>query len=96
MDDDFDNVTWQNDPDSEAISPGQDEYQASSSRPDNGKRRDSGTMQAGHNADAVDLAGVEDGRLDCTVDTPLKEGDGNNAYVSYLVTTQVRTPESSH
>ena len=41
-------------------------------------------------ADDVDLAGIGGGRLDCTVDTPLKENDGTkDAYVSYLVTTQV-------
>ena len=46
--------------------------------------------QAGPQADAVDLAGIGDGRLDCTVDTPLKENDGTkDAYVSYLVTTRV-------
>ena len=47
--------------------------------------------QAGPQADGVDLAGVGDGVLDCTVDTPLKENEGTNeAYVSYLVTTNVR------
>ena len=53
------------------------------------KARDS-VNQAGPQADAVDLAGIGDGRLDCTVDTPLKENDGTkDAYVSYLVTTRV-------
>ena len=48
-------------------------------------------QQAGPQADGVDLAGVGDGVLDCTVDTPLKENEGTNeAYVSYLVTTNVR------
>ena len=51
--------------------------------------------QAGENADAVDLAGVgADGVLECTVDTPLKESDGTkDAYVSYLITTHVRSPQ---
>ncbi|KAI9741105.1 MAG: intercellular trafficking and secretion [Cirrosporium novae-zelandiae] len=54
-----------------------------------GKRRlDPPPLQAGSTADAVDLAGIGDGRLDCTVDTPLKENDGTkDAYISYLVTT---------
>jgi len=53
--------------------------------------------QAGENADAIDLAGIgPDGTLDCTVDSPMKENDGTkDAYVSYKVTTQVRTPDHS-
>lgn len=48
-------------------------------------------QQAGRNADAQDLAGPgTHGTLDCTVDHPQKEGEGTqNAYVSYLVTTDV-------
>ena len=46
--------------------------------------------QAGDNADAVDLAGIGDGVLECTVDTPLKENDGSkDTYVSYLISTHV-------
>ena len=96
MDNDFDSVSWRNDPDIDTSRPnrtgaGQSEgttYGANSS----GKRKAShSSAQAGADADAVDLAGIGDGRLDCTVDTPLKENDGTkDAYVSYLVTTNVR------
>lgn len=55
--------------------------------------------QAGPNADAQDLAGPgEHGTLECTVTKPQKEGEGTqNVYVSYLVTTDVRsaTPDSA-
>jgi hypothetical protein len=49
--------------------------------------------QAGPNADAQDLAGPgEHGTLECTVTKPQKEGEGTqNVYVSYLVTTDVRS-----
>ena len=47
-------------------------------------------MQAGRNADELDLAGVGTARLECTVTQPMKENDGTkDAYVSYLVTTNV-------
>jgi sorting nexin-4 len=46
--------------------------------------------QAGRNADAMDLAGVGEAKLECTVTQPLKENDGSkDAYMSYLVTTIV-------
>ena len=49
-----------------------------------------GGNQAGHMADRVDLGGIGDGRLECTVEAPLKENDGTkDAYISYLVTTHV-------
>ena len=96
MDNDFDSVSWQNDPDSDNSRPNT----AGTSQPNettyggksSGKRKAShNSVQAGADADAVDLAGVGDGRLDCIVDTPLKENDGTkDAYVSYLVTTNVR------
>lgn len=92
--DDFDNVSWQNNPDahpprSAAISPrgaSEDDGQGEA----NGKRRMSGGGQLGPNADAMDLAGVGDAVLECTVTSPIKENDGTkDAYVSYLVTTNV-------
>lgn len=93
MDNDFDSVSWQNDPDSDTPRPAT----AGTSQPDettyggksSGKRKASNnSAQAGADADPVDLAGIGDGRLECTVDTPLKENDGTkDAYVSYLVTT---------
>ena len=53
--------------------------------------------QAGRNADAVDLAGIGEGRLECTVEKPLKENDGTkDAYVSYQVTTHVRLAHPLH
>ena len=97
MDNDFDSVSWQNDPDSDNSRPAtagpshpdETTYEATSS----GKRKVShSSAQAGADADAVDLAGIGDGRLDCTVDSPLKESGGTkDAYMSYLVTTNVRS-----
>jgi hypothetical protein len=50
-------------------------------------------MQAGRNADDLDLAGVGTATLECTVTQPMKENDGTkDAYVSYLVTTHVCLP----
>lgn len=97
--DDFDNVSWRNDPESDVSRPntaGPSDVEEGTARPGaSGKRRLSdGPQQAGHLADAVDLGGIGDGRLDCTVDTPLKENDGTkDAYVSYLVTTHVSLPQ---
>ncbi|GAB7332067.1 hypothetical protein MBLNU13_g03957t1 [Cladosporium sp. NU13] len=56
--------------------------------------------QAGPHADAQDLAGPgEHGMLECTVTQPQKEGEGTqNAYVSYLVTTDTdfKSFQASH
>lgn len=96
MDNDFDSVSWRNEADSDNSRPntaGLNNTVDQDFRPSsNGKRRMSPPApQAGHNADAVDLGGIGEGRLDCTVDSPLKENDGTkDAYVSYLVTTRVR------
>jgi len=47
-------------------------------------------LQAGRNADAIDLAGVGHSTMECTVTHPLKENDGSkDAYVSYEVITRV-------
>ena len=97
MDNDFDSVSWQNDePESETsrpntaitAEPGDPVYGANAS----GKRKlNRAPNQAGEQADAVDLAGIGEARLDLKVDRPLKENDGTkDAYVSYLVTTHVR------
>ena len=89
-DGDFDNVTWQR-----GAEHSEDSYSGETSLPyrtENGRRSSStgSRPQAGETADQVDLAGVGDGSLDCTVDTPQKENDGTkDAYVSYLVTTHV-------
>lgn len=46
--------------------------------------------QAGPNADAIDLAGIGQGRMVTTVSDPMTENDGTkDAFVSYLVTTEV-------
>ena len=94
MDNDFDNVTWQTEDDAPPTPSQHAENQYGKSRLDiNGKRRSSITQQAGKHADAVDLGGIGSGVLECTVDSPLKENDGTkDAYVSYLVNTQVRAP----
>ncbi|PGH20706.1 sorting nexin-4 [Polytolypa hystricis UAMH7299] len=92
---DFDSVSWRNDPDSDLSRPATSGTDVEDFQPQahdvNGKRRMSSAAeepQAGPYADAVDLAGIGDGVLECTVDTPLKENDGTkDAYVSYLVTT---------
>ncbi|KAJ5961645.1 hypothetical protein N7501_006586 [Penicillium viridicatum] len=93
--DDFDSVSWKHDPDSDLSRPttaSTDAAEPSETHHDsNGKRRMSSAQeepQAGPLADAVDLAGIGDGVLECQVDSPLKENDGTkDAYISYLVTT---------
>jgi len=95
--DDFANVSWQGNPagqgtrssvaslraDAEVGGPGNA----------NGKRHGRAGLQAGRKADAMDLAGVGDGVLECTVTSPIKENDGTkDAFVSYLVTTNVCLP----
>ncbi|KAJ5109145.1 hypothetical protein N7456_005820 [Penicillium angulare] len=93
--DDFDNVSWKHDGDSDASRPTtsgtNEEEQNRYDHDANGKRRMSSAPeepQAGPLADAVDLAGIGDGVLECQVDSPLKENDGTkDAYISYLVTT---------
>lgn len=93
--DDFDDVSWRNEPSSEAPQRNNlDSVQGSNSRtPDTTSRRRTSheQPQAGQGADAVDLAGIgQYGRLDCTVGSPSKENDGTkDAYVSYSVTTEV-------
>lgn len=93
MDDDFANVTWQNDahgspaqaPDGTFGDHGQDPGVPHSIA--------SGIVQAEPAGDATDLAGVGSGTLTCTVTVPIKENDGTkDSYVSYLVTTNVCVP----
>lgn len=101
--DDFDSVSWRHDAGSDVsgsrpTTSGTDAEESPGLHRDvNGKRRMSSAghepPQAGPLADAVDLAGIGDGELECQVDSPLKENDGTkDAYISYLVTTHV----SSH
>lgn len=96
--DDFDSVSWKHDADSDASRPttsgtdAEDPSGFDNETDTNGKRRMSSAHeepQAGTLADAVDLAGVGDGELECRVDTPLKENEGTkDTYISYLVTTK--------
>ncbi|CAG8962374.1 hypothetical protein HYFRA_00014174 [Hymenoscyphus fraxineus] len=94
--DEFANVSWQNDltsPDEEVIigSPGSGHGIAAMDHSNNQSEAPHG--QLGNTADAMDLAGVGDARLDCTVTAPIKENDGTkDAYVSYLVTTNTDFP----
>lgn len=99
MDDhgDFDSVSWQRDDARDPVSPSPFPQQSSlPERRASGRRSSSisNEVQAGDNADEVDLAGIgRDGILEVTVDAPLKENDGTkDAYVSYLVTTHVGNP----
>ncbi|TVY87352.1 Sorting nexin [Lachnellula willkommii] len=91
--DDFANVSWQSDhaahePASSIGSPGA----AVEDQENTGSRRHT-EGPLGTNADALDLAGVGEGVLECTVTSPLKENDGSkDAYVSYLVTTNTTFP----
>jgi sorting nexin-4 len=95
----FDSVQWPRDPvPEEPQSHTQSSFSPSRNLPvrTDSQRRSATTSsepQTGEDADAVDLAGIGvDGLLDCRVDTPLKENDGTkDAYVSYLVTTNVHT-----
>lgn len=92
--DDFDNVSWQNNPEAHgavaSIASPRGVSDDEGPGDTNGKRNTVG--QLGPNADALDLAGVGEGVLECTVTTPIKENDGTkDAYVSYLVTTNVRS-----
>ena len=92
--DEFDSVSWQNETSTTSTNP---HTSSSPISPSNNRTRDSSKRSPSHEpeldtgADAVDLAGIgEYGKLECTVDLPLKENDGTkDAYVSYLVTTNV-------
>lgn len=95
MDNDFDSISWRNDPESDSSRPntaGPSDADDRNGRGNaGGKRSESiSSLPVGESADGVDLGGIGNGRLDCTVDTPLKENDGTkDAYISYLVTTHV-------
>ena len=104
--DDFDSVSWRHDAGSDVsgsrpTTSGTDAEESPGLRHDvNGKRRMSSAghepPQAAPLADAVDLAGIADGVLECQIDSPLKENDGTkDAYISYLVTTHVGLPLSA-
>ncbi|KAK2738742.1 intercellular trafficking and secretion [Myotisia sp. PD_48] len=90
---DFDSVSWKHDGDSDASRPTTsytDVEESSSNQYDpHGKRRiATGDESSSPGHEHNDLAGLEDGDLECTVDSPLKENDGTkDAYISYLITT---------
>jgi sorting nexin-4 len=89
----FDSVSWQREDveqPQEQISTANPRETTLPTRSASG-RRNTDEHQAGQHADGVDLAGVGEGILECIVEKPLKENDGTkDAYVSYLVTTDVR------
>lgn len=95
MDNDFDSISWRNDPGSDSSRPntaGPSDSDDRNGRGNAGGKRSESVSSPpmGENADGVDLGGIGNGRLDCTVNTPLKENDGTkDAYISYLVTTHV-------
>lgn len=94
--DDFANVSWQSDGSTKGkgvdqASLASDQHRTISPTSMNGKSRGSSHGVLGRNADEMDLAGLGDAVLECTVTQPIKENDGTkDAYVSYLVTTNVR------
>lgn len=91
---DFANVSWQNHPAGQD-SPLEHVNEHEGAGPVIGVVENEGG-QLGRTTDGMDLAGVGDAILECTVSSPIKENDGTkDAYVSYLVTTHVRLLEAS-
>ena len=99
---DFDSVSWRHEGESDSSRPVSAAAEVppettlptrlSSNKPRSGSNQHH-EAQAGDMADPVDLAGIGDGVLECTVGSPLKENAGTkDAYVSYLITTSVRIP----
>lgn len=99
----FDSITWGNDGESTDADPvaagdagsgggGDGDDRRRGRHSSRGKQRAStASPQAGRNADALDLAGMGEGRLDCSVSSPQKENEGTkDVFVSYLVTSHVR------
>jgi sorting nexin-4 len=100
---DFSSVSWRNDPTSDGSRPSTASEATGAQVSEGGESNDrhQSTSSAipqqtlGRNADPLDLAGVGEGILECTVSSPLKEGDGSkDAYISYLVTTNVCSPSN--
>ena len=90
MENDFDSVSWQNEAASKSGNVDNGPAGGSSGPGPGATRSNSIPQQTGNTADAVDLGGIGDGKLECAVNSPLKENDGTkDAYVSYLVTTDV-------
>jgi sorting nexin-4 len=96
MADQFSNVSWQNDPRSitsrKSTSDSIDGREIAGSSNVNGMRQGtgSGSQPPKGITDPLDLAGIGEGILECTVTAPIKENDGTkDVFVSYLVTTNV-------
>lgn len=92
MDNDFDSVSWKDEHDDDGLRAVGGES-SSAVHDINGKRRASegGEDDTNPEDEHADDPGFEDGVLECTVGTPLKENDGTkDAYISYLITTHVR------
>lgn len=94
---DFDDVTWKTDhPSSDSIPSTSGPTSPSNNRhaPRAQGNGSSAPLQVGRDADPLDLAGTNGGTIECTVTAPMKENDGTkDAYMSYLVTTTVRSEE---
>lgn len=94
--DDFANVSWQSDEQRDHqgnsnMGGHRDEDDAGPGNAQMSRRGSSGPL--GRKVDPMDLAGVGDAVLLCEVTNPIKENDGTkDAYVSYLVTTNVCLP----
>lgn len=95
--DEFANVSWQSDEQTDHHNQGNPNMGGHRDEDDAGgnaqmsRRGSSGPL--GRKADPMDLAGVGDAILHCEVTNPIKENDGTkDAYVSYLVTTNVCFP----
>lgn len=100
MENDFDSVSWQNESDGDGLhnaAEDRDTRDQNHGMSSPGRRKSaSDSGQAEQDADDVDLAGIGNGTLDCKVNSPLKENDGTkDAYVSYLVITEVRMQTSN-
>ena len=94
MEDNFDSVQWRDDDDDDDDSADDFAHHTSVAKKNAGLNGGSSSSaaepQAGPNADPLDLAGVGRGVLETHVSDPQTEGDGTkDAYVSYLVTTNV-------
>jgi sorting nexin-4 len=95
MESNFDDVDWSRDDDEESVDDFAHHTAAKSSSLNGGSGGAGSSssqepLQAGPNADALDLAGVGRGKLETFVTDPQTEGEGTkDAYVSYLVTTEV-------
>ena len=94
IDEDFDDVSWQNDVEQappKAQAPRKPEEVPRTSIDRHGKGRAAEPASPRRiPVEAIDLASTLDGILQCSVDSPQKENDGTkDAFISYKVTTHV-------